>query len=147
MVSGRAYVNANPSQLIWMKSRNTIFVERDAAVLVDITSTRQWALNRQWLAFSNSFANPVKTDFGLSRSSHFCLPTHVWYFPGFPWLVFRFTGSSLSGKHKCAWGVKLLLTLLWFLKAAKRVVRIQNPSTNFAIDSQNHCWTDLYENR
>ena len=38
MVSGRAYVNANPSQLIWMNSSSTVFVERDAAVLVYITS-------------------------------------------------------------------------------------------------------------
>ena len=33
-------VNANPSYLIWMKSWSTIFVERDAAVLVDMTSMR-----------------------------------------------------------------------------------------------------------
>ena len=26
----------------------------------------------------------------------------MWYFPGFPWLASRFTGSSLSGKHKSA---------------------------------------------
>ena len=38
MISGRAYVNAKPSQLIWMNSWSTIFVERDAAVLVDNTT-------------------------------------------------------------------------------------------------------------
>ena len=35
-------------------------------------------------------------------------------------------------------GPCLLLTLPQFLKAAKRVVRIQNPSIKFAIDSQKH---------
>ena len=75
-----------------MKSSSTIFVERDAAVVVDMTSMRTSGLrNRQRLAFGNSFANPVKTEFELFWPSHFCLPTHVWYFPGFSWLVSRFT--------------------------------------------------------
>ena len=52
--------------------------------------------------FGSSFANPVKTDIELFWPSHFCFPTHVWYFPGFPWLVSRFTGSSLGGQHKRA---------------------------------------------
>ena len=65
-----------------MKSSSTIFVERDATVAVDMTSMRT-----SGLAFGNSFAKPVKTDFELFWPSHFCLPTHVWYLPGFPWLV------------------------------------------------------------
>ena len=73
------------------------------AVLVNITSMRTSGLRIvSGFAFGNSFANPVKTDFGLFWLSHFCLPTHAWYFRGLPWLVFRFTDSPLSGKHKCA---------------------------------------------
>ena len=56
MVSGRAYVNANPSYLIWMKSSSTIFVERDVAVLVDMTSMRTSGLRivSGWLLITHS---------------------------------------------------------------------------------------------
>ena len=40
--------------------------------------------------FGNSFANSVKTDFGLFWPSHFCLPSHVWYFPRFSLACFLF---------------------------------------------------------
>ena len=103
----------------------TIFESRENRQ--DLLRVSLVSVNEKLICFQNWF--------WTFWSSHFCLPTHVWYFPGFPWLVSRLTGSSLSGKHKCAWAVKLLLTLLQFLKPAKRVVRIQNPSTNFAIDT------------
>ena len=63
-----------------MKSSSTVFVERDAAVLVD---AHQWVLNRQWFDPGNSFANPAKTDFALFWPSHFCLPIMCGIFPVF----------------------------------------------------------------
>ena len=141
MVSGRAYVNANSLYLIWMKSWSTIFVERYAAVLVDMASMRTSGLR---IVSGSLLITHSQTRWKL------ILPFfghHIFVFRlicgifRFSLDFFRFTRSSLNGKHKCAWAVKFLLTLLQFLKAAKREVRIQNPSTNFAIDSQKHCWT------
>ena len=132
MVSGCVYVNANLSWLIWMKSLSIIFAERDAAVLVDITSMRTSGLR---IVSGSLLVTRSQTRWKLILDffGHHIFIFQLTYgiFPVFLGLFLDLLGHRWVGNTSVAWAVKLLLTLLQFLKAAKRVARIQNPSNNF----------------